>query len=193
MNCQYCDKEVKNKNAKSQHELYCLLNPERKIRESGFKGKKHTDESKEKNRQSTTQQWKDGLKTLPEAFYEKRPQTDETKSKISKSMLGNNNANHRGDRQSYYKNIRMDSKWEVATAEYLESQNIKFIYGEIVFYLDDSTYRPDFYLPEFDSFIEVKGFWREKNLEKFFKFKIMYRDIKIEVWDKDKLKELKII
>ena len=41
-------------------------------------------------------------------------------AKISNSMMGNKNAHHRGDRQSYYRDIRMDSRWEVGTAKYLD-------------------------------------------------------------------------
>ena len=39
-----------------------------------------------------------------------------SKHKIAESMRGNYNAKHRGDRQSYYKGVRMDSSWEVGVA-----------------------------------------------------------------------------
>lgn len=119
--------------------------------------------------------------------------TDETKQRIAKTMRGNNNAKHRGDRQSYYNNIRMDSSWEVKVAEYLDQNNIKWKYGKTVFNIDEKrSYRPDFEL-ENGTFIEVKGYWRKENLAKFNDFKKAHPQIVVDIWDKTKLKALKII
>ena len=119
--------------------------------------------------------------------------TEETKERIAQSMRGNNNGKHRGDRQSYYQNIRMDSSWEVKVAEYLDQNNIKWKYSQTVFNIDDKrSYRPDFELDN-GNFIEVKGYWRKENLDKFNDFKKKFPDIVVDIWDKIKLKELKIL
>lgn len=108
-------------------------------------------------------------------------------------MKGNTNGNHRGDRQSYYNGIRMDSSWEVKVAEYLDKQGIKWTYGQLVLAINEiQSYRPDFVL-ENGTVIEVKGYWRKENKDKFEKCKILYPDIQFEVWDKIKLKELNLI
>ena len=66
--------------------------------------------------------------------------------------------------------------------------------GEKVFTLSENkSYRPDFYLIDTDSFIEVKGYWRKANKEKFQLFLSLYKDIKIEVWEKKVLKDLNLI
>lgn len=119
--------------------------------------------------------------------------TNESRAKISESMRGNNNAKHRGDRQSYYKGIRMDSSWEVKVAAYLDEHGIKWTYGEKVFVLSSNrSYRPDFVL-ECGKIIEVKGYWRKANLEKFTLWRQLYPDVVCEIWDKTKLKELGLI
>ena len=155
------------------------------------KGKtKETDKLVLSNSKKVSEGYKSGR--LTPSFLGKT-HSNESKKLISEKLKGNYNGKHRGDRQSYFKEIRMDSTWEVKVAEYLTENELGFEYGEKVFDLGDSTYRPDFFIPSENKYIEVKGYWRQPNLEKFFKFKLLFRDINIEVWDKDKLTELKIL
>lgn len=148
--------------------------------------------------------WNKGLKGVQVPWskgqigtFTGKQHSEETKAKISSSMKGNRNANHRGDRQSFYKDIRMDSSWEVKTAKYLDEQNIHWIYGEKGFKLSDGRYYyPDFFIYEDDKFVklvEVKGYFREQNRLKYELFKRDYSDIVIELWDQPVLKQLKII
>jgi hypothetical protein len=123
----------------------------------------------------------------------KAPVSADTRSKISVKMRGNNNGKHRGDRQQSHNGIRMDSSWEVRVARYLDETGVVWKYGETVFTLGQNrSYRPDFRLED-GSFIEVKGYWRAENLAKFHIFLKAYPDVEIAVWDKTKLKELKLI
>jgi hypothetical protein len=112
-------------------------------------------------------------------------------------MKGNRNANHRGDRQSYYKDIRMDSSWEVKTAKYFDEQSIEWKYSERGYKLSDGRYYyPDFFIYENNQFvklIEVKGYFREANKLKFEMFLKEYPDVNIELWMKQQLKDRKII
>lgn len=119
-----------------------------------------------------------------------------TKRKISDSMKGNRNANHRGDRQSYYNGIRMDSRWEIGVAAYLDRIGASWKYGEKRYRLSDGRYyHPDFFL--YDAFgltvIEVKGYFRESNRIKFQQFLSEFPDVKIELWERKKLTDLGII
>lgn len=123
--------------------------------------------------------------------------SEETKSKISISKLGNKNATNRVDRQNFYKEIRMDSKWEVAVAKYLDDLSVEWKYNLNGFKLSDGRYYyPDFFIyngGEFKKLIEVKGYFRESNRIKFDLFLTNYPDIVVELWDKIKLRELCII
>jgi len=58
----------------------------------------------------------------------------------------------------------------------------------------ETTYTPDFYLPETNTFIEVKGYWRDDAKVKYDKFiQEQSSNYNIELWDKLKLKSLNII
>ena len=92
-----------------------------------------------------------------------------------------------------YKNIRMRSSWEVAYAKYLDKQGTKWQYESKTFDLGYTTYTPDFYLPESDTYIEIKGYWRYLSKIKFIKFKEMFRNITIVVLNKKDLIKLKIL
>ena len=120
-----------------------------------------------------------------------------TKSKISEKLKGNQNSINRGDRQSFYKGIRMDSRWEVGTATYLDYCGICWKYNERGYRLSDGRfYYPDFFIYENNTFhklIEVKGYFREANKKKFEMFQTEYPDVKIELWTKIELKERGII
>ena len=153
-----------------------------------------------KNRKDNSTPWNKGKigvqtpwnKGLPGTFTNKK-HSEETKLKIATAMQGNNNGKHRGDRQSYYNGIRMDSSWEVLVAQYLDSLKISWTYGNTVFKLSNTrSYRPDFILHD-GTVIEVKGYWRKANLEKFQLWRQLYPNIYVEVWDKVKLKSLGIL
>lgn len=92
-----------------------------------------------------------------------------------------------------YKTIWLNSSWELAYAKYLDKNNIKWLYEPKAFDLGETTYRPDFYLPETNEYIEIKGYWRGDALNKFLAFKLLYPEIKIEVLNKIKLRFLKVI
>ena len=59
----------------------------------------------------------------------------------------------------------MDSTWEVAMAERLDELGVKWMRNPSIKlkYLTRSrrlrNYIPDFYLPDYDLYIEVKGYW----------------------------------
>ena len=61
--------------------------------------------------------------------------------------------------------IQMDSSWEVKCAEKLDELGLRWERTEDLKlqYIDKKArtrnYIPDFYLPDFDIYIEVKGYW----------------------------------
>lgn len=121
----------------------------------------------------------------------------ERRRKISISMRGNGNGATTFRRQKIsYKEIIFKSRWEVNTAKFFDLNGMDWKYEDKVYNLSETTsYRPDFSLYRngiFIKHIEVKGYWRKDNKEKFEKFRNMYSDINIEVWDKKKLLELNI-
>ena len=94
---------------------------------------------------------------------------------------------------NYYKNIWMRSSWEISYAKYLDKHKIKWKYEPRAFDLGNSTYRPDFYLPRVNEWIEIKGYWRKGAKEKFNLFKKLYPEINIKVLNEKKLIADKIL
>jgi len=93
----------------------------------------------------------------------------------------------------YYKDIWMRSSYEIAFAKYLDRNNIKWFYESERFNLPSSTYTPDFYLPNTNEYIEIKGWWRECKKVKFNLFKQLYPEIKIKVLMKLDLEKLGVL
>jgi predicted nuclease of restriction endonuclease-like RecB superfamily len=92
-----------------------------------------------------------------------------------------------------YKNILMRSSWEVAYAKYLTKNHIKWQYEPKAFDLGNTTYRPDFYLPDTDTYIEIKGRWFKDAKKKFDLFRKKYYSVNIVLLTKKELLKLKII
>ena len=69
---------------------------------------------------------------------------------------------------SRFKGVWMDSTWELYFAEQCELLGISWGRNnnlKLKYILDDKTrfYHPDFYLPEYNIFIEIKGRWTEES------------------------------
>lgn len=73
----------------------------------------------------------------------------------------------------------MRSSWEVAFALWLDNCGIKWEYETKRFCLGRTYYTPDFYLPDQDQYVELKGWFTKKGKQKMDKFKEMYPDINL--------------
>jgi predicted DNA-binding protein YlxM (UPF0122 family) len=81
--------------------------------------------------------------------------------------------------------VKMRSSWEVKTADYLNDKNIKWYYEYEWLDLGDSKYLPDFYLPDLNLYIEVKG---RKKAEDIKKVKTARKlNFKVLLWDGEEL------
>jgi hypothetical protein len=95
-----------------------------------------------------------------------------------------------------YKNINMRSSWEIQFAYFLDCSNIKWKYEPKAFELTiDSKkrfYIPDFYLPEFDCWIEIKGWFKPQAKKKMKIFKKKY-SVNIKIFDGKILNQIGVI
>jgi predicted nuclease of restriction endonuclease-like RecB superfamily len=78
------------------------------------------------------------------------------------------------------------SNWESTFAKFLILSRIKWRYESKTFDLGDTTYTPDFYLPELNAYIEIKGYFSEKAKEKINNFRKVYKRINLIVIDETK-------
>jgi hypothetical protein len=195
MICIYCGKECNTNVSLVQHQIRCKNNPTRIECKSGFKGKTHTTEIRKKLSEISKELHQKGICVNPPSWSGKT-HTEQTKKQLSKSMVGNTNGVGRGKRTKY-KDIWFKSSWEAKVAKHLDDQSIVWKYEETCYMLEgNKSYRPDFFIYEnglFVKLIEVKGYFRKENREKFDMFKQLYSDITIELWDKKVLQELKLL
>jgi hypothetical protein len=92
-----------------------------------------------------------------------------------------------------YSGTWMRSNWEMVFAQYLDKQKIKWQYEPKTFNLGNTTYTPDFYLPEINIYIEVKGYKSDIFKNKIKLFYLKFSGIHLEVIDKERLIQLKLI
>jgi predicted nuclease of restriction endonuclease-like RecB superfamily len=96
---------------------------------------------------------------------------------IKEGWKNRNFAKILGIKKKKYKSIWMRSSWEVAYAKWCDRNRIKWLYEPKTFDLGNCTYTPDFYLPETDTYVEIKGYWRDRSKLKFELFKKTYDNI----------------
>ena len=124
--------------------------------------------------------------------------TIEAKEKMSKSFedgrrMGYNTHWGKG---AYYdtpnqSKVWMRSGWEVKTADYLTENNVDWYYEyEWLVIGEGKRYLPDFFLPEHNCYVEVKGRKKERDMEKFMLAKEKYE---VLLWDGEELLRLGII
>jgi len=75
--------------------------------------------------------------------------------------------------------IKVRSNYEKKCAEYLNQNNIEFLYEPLML-LSGKQFRPDFYLPEYDLFVEICGY----NHMPFYRDRIA---LKQQIYDKYKM------
>lgn len=92
--------------------------------------------------------------------------------------------------RTIYRGIQYRSNWEVYVAKLLLYSGITFQYEPQRFYLTPKlSYLPDFFLPEFRAYIEVKGWLLEKDKVRMSLFKTKVTNRLVYV-GKDELEEI---
>lgn len=82
--------------------------------------------------------------------------------------------------------INVQGTWEKRFAEYLNNKNIKWDRFHIK-YEGHRRYTPDFYLPEYNIYIEVKGWMKDRDIDKMKRFLNDNKDCDIRLVDDIKI------
>ena len=185
--CKYCLKVCKNKNSLAQHEIRCKENPNKINLEylsnrdcSKIKFNPSNQFIKAKKLGLPIPRVSEETKQKLSNVWKGRKHTKETKEKISKTMQqvvkekpdSYNGVNINGKVKKYYYNgIKLDGSWELLVAKYLDFNNIKWERPrkgfEYIWNNGKHIYYPDFYLTDYNVYIEVKGYETERDYIKW--------------------------
>lgn len=190
LECKYCGRECKNANSLRNHERLCKENPNRQIVKSNFID--YNKKRKEQGIKGENQYTRARRLGLPDPIV-----SDETKQKIAKYWKGKQLSDEHKHNisegmkraikehpESYsscnvngrvkvfdYNGVKLNGLWEVEFAKYLDKVNIKWerptIGFDYVWNNNIHTYFPDFYLNEYDVYVEVKGLVRDRDYYKW--------------------------
>jgi len=159
---------------------------------------------------SNNHKWKGGIKRFPKcidcgvqlgSYIHKRCMRCEGKRrKDLKLMAGKNNPMYGRVTHGIgnkYKKVWMRSSYETKFAYFLDLSRIKWLYEPKAFKLivdrKETTYTPDFYLPDFACWIEIKGYWRADAKTKFEVFKEQYPIENIIVFNEALLQKIGVL
>lgn len=73
------------------------------------------------------------------------------------------------------------SRWEANMARWFNFLRVEWAYEPKSFDIGNQMYTPDFYLPEFDTYVEVKNFWNEYASTRDSKFRKNFPELKLDV------------
>lgn len=184
--CEYCGKECKNANSLRNHERLCKQNPNRQLTTfekygpiKGFnaKGVKPWNLGLDRESDERVKKNSDSLKKYYEthsAAFKNRTHSAEARKLISAAAIINNltkfdKPSGRGKRGTY-KGIYCQSSWELAYVLFCFDNKINFVrnnkHFEYIFDGKTHNYFPDFYLPDTDTYIEIKGYYDKKSQAK---------------------------
>lgn len=173
-----CDKEFDNYQSLNGHLSHCNIhnpNKNKDIRNNAFNNKrgwskgltKETSESVKNQGLQYSENIKNGI-TKP-SFIGKKHNIESLK-KMSIKRIEKIDS-HNGFCKWYNvfngeKIIKVQGTWEKRIAETLTRLNIKWERGFKMPYGEYKHYLPDFYLSKYNMFLEIKGYWYEKDILK---------------------------
>jgi hypothetical protein len=77
----------------------------------------------------------------------------------------------------YYPNANYRSKYEQSFASVFWQMKMSFKYEFVTFFWGEKEYTPDFYFPDYECFVEVKGIWNPSNRSKYKSFRETFPEI----------------
>ena len=171
MSCKHCGKSFEgfHRSEKANHSRWCLKNPKRKQYVDNLKHVRAqiSETARKAANAKIKQMWKDGKYShLKFDNWLGKKHTEESKKKMSESAR---KLTHRRLRKGTvrYKGILLDSSWELALAKRLDEINIRWIRPKPIKWIDkkglERNYFPDFYLPDYDLYLDPKNEYAFKN------------------------------
>lgn len=150
---------------------------------------KDTSEAVERNSSAVSRTMK---QKVLDGTYKKRSMSVDERRKLSEEQSLRN----RGGKSKWFEvdGKKVQGTWEKFLAEKMTASNIRWDRAKTTFkYLmggKERTYTPDFFLFDYNIFIEVKGYWWGRDKEKMCIVKETYPSTKILIIEKDDFEKL---
>jgi len=162
--CQQCGQIFRTRREKQKHSK-----ENHKHRAWNFGLTKETSKAVAKSRETFMRRYKTGEIKKFVFSAERREKISEAVSKWLES--DSYDTHFKRIKRFLVKNIdgveyKCQGKWEKAVAEKLNSMGVKWVRGKPILYKMDGVthrYNPDFYIPNEDRYVEVKGFYFERD------------------------------
>lgn len=163
--CKFCGSLCKNPNSLRNHERLCPKNPDRKYvshtigHTAWNKGKtKDSDERIRGYAETFSKRYggtEEGKKILS------HPHSEEFKKKMREIAFQRELGGWHTSKTVEYKGVKLDSKYEYEVAKNLDENHIEWKRPSYLIWEDDDgikhRYYPDFYLPEFNVYLDPKN------------------------------------
>ena len=180
--CKFCGKDLPSERGRISHESCCKLNPQRKLTAFEIHGpatpkgcSNHVAWNK-----GLTKETDDRLKARGEKLkaryasgdlkgsFTGRKHSEETKQKLREIAIKNQLGGHPYRKNIEYNGVVLDSSLELEMAKKLDALNIQWTRCGRFPYVDltgkEHTYTPDFYLPEYDLYLDPKSDYLIENI-----------------------------
>jgi hypothetical protein len=165
-NCKYCELSFDYLNAseRANHTRWCDKNPKKqkyiRILESN-RPKEISEEIKKRISEKISKAHKEGkYDHIDRTYWKGKKHSEKTKQVMSQKAL---QSKHRRLKKGMieYNGILLDSSWELELAKRLDELQIKWIRPDPMPWVDNKglthNYFPDFYLPEYDLYLDPKN------------------------------------
>ena len=194
--CVYCEKECKNANSHRNHERRCISNVDRIVYVNGMLGKPSWNSGLTKE---TNQSIAQGADTLRKRYTsgDLKPVgccawDTETRSESAKKQGFGGYRKNAGHSKKFYVNdsfgneVCLQSSYELECSIILNDLNVKWIRPKALNY-DGKRYFADFYLMDFDIYLDPKNNYKAKLDEDKIEKVILENNVKVFVLLKEML------
>ena len=158
----------------------CIWTDEARRNQSNIMKLKNTNSSRIWSKE-TLKKLSNNTKQFNKTYWteERRKQHSKLMSNIAAKNPVSYNAENVSGRTKMYdavdsfgNNVKLKGTWEVLVAKFFDNNSVKWtkeIQREFFYYWEGQQrrYYPDFYLTEFDKYVEVKGYQRDRDIEKW--------------------------
>ena len=180
--CKFCGKEWEIKKSHTQHQNRCKLNPHSIASNQFSKAKQLGVEFELDMSDEAKQRRSKRSKKASEVRWSKSGAKEKASAAMKKAVENNpesyTSSNRGRVKQIEYHGLKFHGNWELTFYKYCEENHIKCERSSQSFpyYWNNSfhSYFPDFYLPDFAVWIEIKGYKTERDDAKWNQFPLKH-------------------